>query len=842
MRTIFYTRDGSLADQGLTFGDPDLVGTNKATSGKDYGPLVIEHDGQRLPSALQQVEHYEIDIFQDIDSFGRQGDLDYIPIETVDDCDVEGDEVFSVLSRPQNNRDYLDTSNPQDGFEVKIVDNDDEFCFISEHIDVVEGADGDISLPLTVKRTGVLAAKTIQYSTIPLTTNLDDFDSITLGNIVFGMGSEEETVDITIKCDGEVEGPEIFAVELYHPTDPDPSVCTGKIGRPGRAFVTIHDHQKSLFSFEYHDYAVTEPLQGETETVTIKVVRSGDIGRQSTIVLSLRDITTQDGLDYTPPTSLSVTFDEDETTKEVSIDINSDTFEEDPETLELSIDEVSDKNDVISKPCTTLVTIHDRKGSCVEFATPGDYFVLESSSEVSVTLWRSGNVKDAVQIGLTTADVDAKSEQDYIGLPSFPMPILFGPGQTSVTKTITIINDQNKEPDECFQLSLHKLNYVDNVDICSTDATVFIKDDDDQFYFEGIFARVEEGRCTAVKILRCGYLDKESSIRVTAEPSSADTSDYEIPSINSAIEFDNNQDSRELQICATVDTLYEKDEELSLVLQPNDAYSGINNNGQIRYPDRVHVVIISNNQELISCDPDCENGECAEGNNCVCQTGYAGYRCQTQIMCSPLLLANGMVEPPQNDYDVDSQVTCSCDTGYRLVGSSTLTCKLDENVAIWPASWSPQPPICVEEHEEIMCSPLQLANGKVVPLQNEYDVDSQVTCSCDTGYRLAGTPTLTCSLVAKNVALWSPQPPICVEEHEDNSAVLIRIILGGIALLGVLVGLPVIVILCFRNVINPPKSQLQPQQQPQVQLMPYDGVNQYPFTGNAQTVAPPLMF
>ncbi|XP_072018348.1 FRAS1-related extracellular matrix protein 2-like [Amphiura filiformis] len=724
----------------------------------------------------------------------------------------------------------------------------DEFCFISEHIEVVEGADGDIILPLTVKRTGVLAAKTILYSTIDLTANSpDDFIPESLSNIVFGLGSDAETLELTIKCDGEVEGPEMFAVDLYHPTDPDPSVCTGKIGRPGRAFVTIHDHQKSLFSFEYHDYAVTEPLQGETEPVTVTVVRRGDIGRQSTIVLSLRDISTQDGLDYTPPSSLSVTFDEDETTKEVSIDINSDTLEEDPETFELSIDEVSDKNDVISKQCTTVVTINDRRRSCVEFAAPGDYSVLESSSEVSVTLWRSGNVKDAVQIGLTTADVDAKSEpgesgQDYNGLQS--SPISFGPGQTSVTKTITIINDQIKETDECFQLSLRKLNYHDNVDICSTDATVFIKDDDDQFYFEGIFARVEEGQCTEVKILRWGYLDKESSVRVTVESSSADTTDYVIQPINSAtaLEFGINQDSRELQICATIDTLYEKDEQLSLVLQP---YSGINNNGQIRYPDRVHVVILSNDQEPISCDPDCENGECAEGNNCVCQTGYAGYRCQTQIMCSPLQLANGKVVPLQNDYDVDSQVTCSCDTGYRLDGTSILTCKLDENVAIWPSSWSPQPPICVEEHEEIMCSPLQLANGKVVPLQNDYDVDSQVTCSCDTGYRLAGISTLTCRLVAKNVALWFP-PPICVEEHEDNSTVLIGIILGGIALLGVLVGLPVIVILCFRNVINPrinpPKTQLQPQQQPQVQLMPYDGVNQYPFTGNAQTVAPPLMF
>ncbi|XP_072019196.1 uncharacterized protein [Amphiura filiformis] len=882
---LFYTKDGCLIDEGLLFGDPNLVCSEKATSSKDYGQFVIEHDGQRLPSALQDAGHHYLDIYQEVYSASRQGDLDYIPIDTVDDCDVEGGvdgyEVFSVLSRPQNNLGFLDTPDPQDGFEVRIVDNDDEFCFESENIEVVEGADADILLSLTVKRTGVLAAKTIEYSTTSLTANLDDFDSVTLGNIVFGLGSTEETVDITIKCDGEVEGPEMFAVDLYHPTDPDPSVCTGKICRPGRAFVTIHDHQKSLFSFEYHDYAVCEPLQGDSEKFTLNVVRRGNIDGESTIELRLRDISAEGGLDYTSPASLSITFEMDETSKEVCIDINSDASKEDPETFELFIKDVSGKNDVISKPCTTVVTIHDSstKRSCVEFAAPAAS-VLESSSVVRVTLLRSGNVEEAVQIGLTTADIDAKSVQDYNGLQS--SPISFGPGQTSVTETITIVNDQIKETDECFQLSLHKLtNAVDNVDICSTDATVVIKDDDDQFYFEGIFAMVEEGQCTEVKILRSGYLDQMSSVRVTAVsavPLSAETSDYEIQDISSAIQFGNNQDSHTLRVCATDDSLYEKDEKFLLVLQPND---GINNNGQIQFPDRVTVVIVSNDQEPISCDPVCVNGECVEGNNCDCDREYAGERCEIQITCS-LELPNGSVEPLQDAYDVGSEVTCSCDTGYRLVaGISTLTCILVPPNA---AKWSPQTPICTEEEgrppiiscdpdcgdngecaegnncvcetgytgyrcqTQVTCSPLLLANGKLESLQNDYDVGTQVTCRCDTGYQLAGTSTLTCSHIAANVAIWSPQPPICIEEREEDIiSGLIGAILGGIALLGVLVGLPLVAFLCCRNVINPLKGPLQQQplqQQPQplLQLMPYEGVNQYPFTGNAQTVAQPLMF
>ncbi|XP_072018522.1 L-selectin-like [Amphiura filiformis] len=175
----------------------------------------------------------------------------------------------------------------------------------------------------------------------------------------------------------------------------------------------------------------------------------------------------------------------------------------------------------------------------------------------------------------------------------------------------------------------------------------------------------------------------------------------------------------------------------------------------------------------ISCDPDCgDNGECAEGNNCVCETGYTGYRCQTQIRCSSLPLTDDNVvhlQPPQNNYDVGSQVSFSCRAGYRLVGISTLTCShIPPNV----------------------------------------------------------------------VSTWSSQPPICIEE--DNIIRLIGIILGGIALLGVLVGLPLVAFLCCRHVITPPKGQLETQQP--LQLVPYDGVNQYQFTGNAQMVPDPLMF
>ncbi|XP_072048464.1 uncharacterized protein [Amphiura filiformis] len=235
--------------------------------------------------------------------------------------------------------------------------------------------------------------------------------------------------------------------------------------------------------------------------------------------------------------------------------------------------------------------------------------------------------------------------------------------------------------------------------------------------------------------------------------------------------FDNYREYRELQICATDDGVYEEEEDFSLVLHSDDRTSG---DDLIGFPDEATVIIVSDDQEEtppVSCEPDCVYGECAEGNTCFCQTGYAGNRCQTRIMCSP----------PQID-------------------------------------------------------------GIVESLQNSYDVYTQVTISCGVGYKLVGKSTLTCTLVADNYATWFPQPPICIDEVSDNGrGYLGGIILGGIAVLGVILALSLIGCMIFRKAVAARDKKTGPQQQ-DIQLVPYNGANQYPFTGDAQRVPQPLMF
>ncbi len=95
--------------------------SKKATTAEDFGQLTLENDGQYTD--------WFIGIHLSLVSYNRYyefGDLDHIPIDTIDDCEVEGDEVFSVYSRAQPLEDMSQPSVPvpTDGLEIIIVDND----------------------------------------------------------------------------------------------------------------------------------------------------------------------------------------------------------------------------------------------------------------------------------------------------------------------------------------------------------------------------------------------------------------------------------------------------------------------------------------------------------------------------------------------------------------------------------------------------------------------------------------------------------------------------------------------------------------------------------------------
>ncbi|KAI8484967.1 hypothetical protein Bbelb_373740, partial [Branchiostoma belcheri] len=144
---------------------------------------------------------------------------------------------------------------------------------------------------------------------------------------------------------------------------------------------------------------------------------------------------------------------------------------------------------------------------------------------------------------------------------------------------------------------------------------------------------------------------------------------------------------------------------------------------------------------VYSCDP----GYTLNGNF----SRFCGYElpgiwngsaptCQAVQEC-PILTA-----PTNGTMSGENVLTFTCNTGYNLVGPSTLTCQLD-------GTWDGSPPTCEVGQCPILTAP---ANGAVSGSNNYGD---EITFTCYTGYNLVGSSTLTC----QSDLTWSRSAPTC---------------------------------------------------------------------------------
>ena len=131
------------------------------------------------------------------------------------------------------------------------------------------------------------------------------------------------------------------------------------------------------------------------------------------------------------------------------------------------------------------------------------------------------------------------------------------------------------------------------------------------------------------------------------------------------------------------------------------------------------------------------------------------------VNCSSLSApTRGKVSSPQTSYG--SIATFNCDTGYRVQGSSALTCTAN-------ATWNGSEPTC----QIVTCPSLNIpVNVIAIPqsLNTTYLVSNSFSCS--SGYELQGPSMLTCT---QNGTWSSPKTPTC----EPISCRSLRALMNG---------------------------------------------------------------
>ncbi|KAI8515762.1 hypothetical protein Bbelb_065750 [Branchiostoma belcheri] len=116
----------------------------------------------------------------------------------------------------------------------------------------------------------------------------------------------------------------------------------------------------------------------------------------------------------------------------------------------------------------------------------------------------------------------------------------------------------------------------------------------------------------------------------------------------------------------------------------------------------------------------------------------------TAVQCPPLSHPNNGFMGGNNSYgDV---VNFTCEPGYKLVGTSSLTCLSD-------GTWDGTSPTCTGD--AVQCSPMSHPTNGFVTGSNSYRDVANFTC--EPGYKLVGTSSLTCL----SNGTWNGTSPTC---------------------------------------------------------------------------------
>ncbi|XP_078490583.1 sushi, von Willebrand factor type A, EGF and pentraxin domain-containing protein 1 isoform X15 [Ciona intestinalis] len=126
----------------------------------------------------------------------------------------------------------------------------------------------------------------------------------------------------------------------------------------------------------------------------------------------------------------------------------------------------------------------------------------------------------------------------------------------------------------------------------------------------------------------------------------------------------------------------------------------------------------------------------------------------TKVCLTPPTLTNGYftVRNNANQYDINTVLTYTCNNGYRLDNSPTITCQASGQFTSLAATCT-----------KVCLAPPVLSNGEFTPINNPayYNINSQVTYTCNSGYRLDNSPTITCQASGQFTALAATCTKVC---------------------------------------------------------------------------------
>jgi hypothetical protein len=347
------------------------------------------------------------------------------------DALVEGNQTFSLnLSGAVN-------STIIDGSALGTIIDDDGIS-VSD-VTITEGQSG-ATIASFVVSLGSAASNTVtvNYATANGTALAGSDYTATSGTLSFTPGQTSKTVSVQVIGDRLTENDESFSLILSNP------VNTGLLDGTGNAIILNDD------GISINDVTVNEGNSG-TVTATFTVSLSAAFTTPVTVNYATANGTATAGSDYTA-TSGSLTFAAGQTAKTISVVIRGDTTYEASETFQVNLSGASGaaivdatgigritNDDALPPPTYSISDVAMTEGTGSGIRS----FIF--------TVYRTGDTNITSSVNWATSPGTAAAGSDY---ESASGTVNFAFGETSKTISVAIIQDDEAETSETFNVTL----------------------------------------------------------------------------------------------------------------------------------------------------------------------------------------------------------------------------------------------------------------------------------------------------------------------------------------------------------------------------------------------------
>jgi len=301
-------------------------------------------------------------------------------------------------------------------------------------------------------------------------------------------------------------------------------------------------------------YSVGESSGVLTVAVTLNIA-SGDT---VTVDYATADGTATAGSDYTSAAGTLI-FVPGDTNETFALTILGDGFDETDETLTIALSGAT--NAVLGTPLTTTVVIADDDGPNVGFSAPA-YSVGENGVTAIVTASLSTASVQVVTVDCAITGGTASRGADYT---ASNRTLIFDPGDSSETFSITLIDDSGDEVDETINLALSNADNAVLVDPTTTTVTI-VDNDGPSVSFQYTSYVLTEGQGSASIAVKLSASSPQTITVDYASGVGTATAGSDYTAVNSTLTFQPGETTQTFQIVVVDDGNDEVDETVPLTL------------------------------------------------------------------------------------------------------------------------------------------------------------------------------------------------------------------------------------------------------------------------------------